>query len=161
MADAPNPAAPEGPADPPTPDPPEVKPDPVQLPDDHPVVKSLAAVRAELKEAQGKLKQAEDAEKDDLTRATESAASEKERADNAEAELARLRAAVKHGLSEDDLDLLGAGTPDEIEARAKRLSERIGTSDQERRTPAPALGQPGGDPGVDVQSLVDSIPSTA
>jgi hypothetical protein len=40
-------------------------------------------------------------------------------------ELAKLRAAVKHGLSDDDLDLLGTGTVEEIEARAERLAARL------------------------------------
>lgn len=41
-------------------------------------------------------------------------------------ELARLKAAVKHGISEEDLDLLGSGTAEEIEDRAKRLADRLG-----------------------------------
>ena len=48
--------------------------------------------------------------------------------DAATSETARLRAAIKYGLAEDDLDLLGDGTPEQIEARAKRLSERAGGS---------------------------------
>lgn len=52
------------------------------------------------------------------------------------AELARMKAAVKHGLSEDDLDLLGSGTPEEIEARAERLAARLkGTTPPAPETP--------------------------
>lgn len=40
-------------------------------------------------------------------------------------ELAKLRAAVKHGLSDDDLELLGTGTAEEIEGRAERLAARL------------------------------------
>ena len=40
-------------------------------------------------------------------------------------ELARARAALKYKLADEDLDLLGTGTPEEIDARAKRLSERL------------------------------------
>jgi hypothetical protein len=40
-------------------------------------------------------------------------------------ELARVKAALKYKLADEDLDLLGTGTPDEIDARAKRLSERL------------------------------------
>ena len=54
-------------------------------------------------------------------------AAEKARKEAAEtaAELAKLRAAVKHGLSDEDLDLLGTGTAEEIEARAERLAARL------------------------------------
>jgi hypothetical protein len=40
-------------------------------------------------------------------------------------ELARAKAALKYKLADEDLDLLGTGTPEEIDARAKRLSERL------------------------------------
>lgn len=43
----------------------------------------------------------------------------------ASSELARARAALKYKLADEDLDLLGTGTPEEIDARAKRLSERL------------------------------------
>lgn len=42
------------------------------------------------------------------------------------ARLARAEAAIKYkNLTAEDLELLGNGTPDEIDARAKRLSERL------------------------------------
>ncbi|AYN57411.1 head scaffolding protein [Arthrobacter phage Constance] len=42
------------------------------------------------------------------------------------AKLARAEAAIKYkNLTAEDLDLLGEGTPEEIDARAKRLSERL------------------------------------
>jgi uncharacterized membrane protein len=40
-------------------------------------------------------------------------------------EIARLTAALNHGLSADDLDLLGTGTAEEITKRAERLAERL------------------------------------
>lgn len=56
-------------------------------------------------------------------------------------ELARVKAALKYKLADEDLDLLGTGTPDEIDARAKRLSERLAPPppnyDGGARTPAP------------------------
>lgn len=57
--------------------------------------------------------------------------------DSTSVELARMRAALKHGLDDDDLDLLGTGTDDEIDERAKRLAERIGTTKK-----APASRRP-------------------
>jgi hypothetical protein len=63
------------------------------------------------------------------------------------AELARVKAAVKHGLSEEDLDLLGThGTPEEIDARAERLAARIKAAGASK--PKPDFG--GGDRGTDV-----------
>lgn len=47
------------------------------------------------------------------------------RASAAEAELAKAKAALKYKLSAEDLDILGNGTPDEIDARAQRLAERL------------------------------------
>lgn len=51
-------------------------------------------------------------------------AAEQTAAQNAN-ELAKVKAALKYKLADEDLDLLGTGTPDEIDARAKRLSERL------------------------------------
>jgi hypothetical protein len=51
-------------------------------------------------------------------------------AQSASNELARAKAALKYKLADEDLDLLGTGTPEEMDARAKRLSERL--------TPRPA-----------------------
>lgn len=111
---------------------------PARLPDDHPLVKAFTATKTELAAARTKVQQFEDANRSDLERATGARDSEKARADNAEAEAARLRSALKHGLSVDDLDLLGNGTADEIEARAARLAERLGSS----TTPPPAPPTP-------------------
>lgn len=82
------------------------------------------------------------------------AAAEKRAADTA-AELARMKAVVKYGLTEDDLALLGSGTPEEIEERAEKLAARLKVA-----TPAAppaaglgAVGQPigGGSADLDVQ----------
>lgn len=42
--------------------------------------------------------------------------------DTAASELTRLRVAVRHGLSEEDFDLLGSGSEEEIETRAQRIA---------------------------------------
>jgi hypothetical protein len=64
------------------------------------------------------------------------------------AELARLKAAVKHGLSEEDLDLLGThGTADEIAARAEKLAKRLKAVDAVK---AKSKDFGGGDRGTDV-----------
>lgn len=110
---------------------------PARLPDDHPLVRAFNATKTELAAARNTVKQFEDANKTDLERATGERDSEKARADTAEAEAARMRSALKHGLSIDDLDLLGNGTADEIEARAARLAERLGGA-----TPPPPATPP-------------------
>lgn len=89
----------------------------------------------------------EESQKSELQKAADAAAKAKADADATRAELARMQAAVKHGLSEDDLDLLGThGTPEEIEARAERLSARLKAA--EANKPKPDFG--GGDRGGDV-----------
>lgn len=46
--------------------------------------------------------------------------------DEAKADLAIARSAVKHGLSESDMELIGRhGTPEEIESRAEKLAARL------------------------------------
>lgn len=112
-----------------------------RLPDDHPVVVALNKANREAAAQRAKVKEFEDAQKDDLTRLSDNLAAEKDRADKAEAETARLRAAVEHGLTADDLDLLGNGTPKEIAERAKRLADRIGSQTGPRRpNPDPSQG---------------------
>src|SRR5690554_4394652 len=76
---------------------------PIQLPDDHPLVKALKATRDELKTVR-------DAEKTDLQRATDDLTSERNRATGLETELHQLRSALKHGIDLEDVDLLGTGT---------------------------------------------------
>lgn len=70
--------------------------------------------------------------------------------DTALAELAVLRAAVKHNLSEDDLELLEGLPADVVEQRAAKLAARV--QPRSPRTPDPHLGretppiqQPAGD----------------
>lgn len=67
-----------------------------------------------------------EAQKTEAQKAADRATAAEKRATEAAAELARMTAAVKHGLTEDDLDLLGThGTPEEIEARAEKLAARL------------------------------------
>lgn len=72
-----------------------------------------------------RLAELEDAQKTEQQRLEDRAAAAEAERDTARQELTRLRMAARYGIGEDDLDLLGSGTDDEIEARAKRLSERL------------------------------------
>lgn len=138
-------AAPETDAPPPPDTTPDAEPDTPtddRLPDDHPVVKALKKANEEAAAARLKVKEFEDANKSDLERAQSDRDAERERADAAETELARLKAALKFKLDEDDLELLGTGTPEEIEQRAEKLAARIGGDKNERdRSPDRRLGR--------------------
>ena len=91
----------------------------------------------------------EESQKSELQKAADIAAKAQEDAATSRAELAVMQAAVKHGLSQDDLDLLGShGTPDEIDARAEKLAGRLKAADATK--PKPDFG--GGDRGGDVTS---------
>lgn len=122
-------------------------PPPDRLPDDHPLVKAYSAVKGELAEAKGKVREFEDAALTEEERRQEALAAATRERDAATLEAARLRAAIEHGLSADDLDLIGGSTPEEIAERAKKLAERV-TSKGDRR-PDRSLGrteQPVADP---------------
>lgn len=94
-----------------------------------------------------RLDEFEESQKSELQKAADAAAAAKADADATRAELARLQAAVKHSLSEEDLELLGThGTPDEIEARAQKLAARL--KGVEANKPKPDFGA--GDRGTDV-----------
>lgn len=89
----------------------------------------------------------EESQKTEQQKLSDKAAAAEAKASMTEAELARVKAAVKHGLTEDDLELLGAhGTPEEIDARAEKLAARIKAV--EAAKPKPDFG--GGDRGGDV-----------
>jgi len=112
-----------------------------RLPDDHPLVTAFERVKGELNEAKKKVQQFEDADKSDLERVTGERDTEKARADSLALENARLRALIEHGLTKDDLDLLGGGTPEEIEERAEKLAQRLGEKKNDR-SPDRSFGQP-------------------
>lgn len=96
----------------------------------------------------------EESQKTEQQKLVDAAAKAREEATATTAELARVKAAVKHGLTEDDLELLGThGTPEEIDARAERLAARI--KGAEANKPKPDFG--GGNKGDDVSSKPGTI----
>lgn len=91
------------------------------------VNQEAASLRKRLKEAEPlaqKALEAEEAAKDEKTKLTEAKEAAAQEAAEAKTEAIRLRMLLKYGLEEDDLDLLGTGDEEAIEARAKRLQER-------------------------------------
>jgi hypothetical protein len=86
----------------------------------------------DLKSKAAEFDRASDAQKTEAQRiAGQLAKVEKERdgtsreRDELRTQLARLEVALEHGISREDIDLLGSGSREEIDARAKRLAERL------------------------------------
>lgn len=96
-----------------------------------------------------RLDEFEESQKTELQKAADAAAAAKADADASKAQTAVLQAMVDHGLSKDDLELLGShGTPEEIDQRAERLATRLKGAQADK--PKPDFG--GGDRGKDVTS---------
>jgi hypothetical protein len=87
--------------------------------------RSKYADYADLKTKAERLAELESAGKSEIEKANERAQAAETAAQAHAAELAKAKAALKYKLSDEDLDLLGSGTAEEIDARAKRLSERL------------------------------------
>lgn len=107
-----------------------------------------ASLRKRLKEAEPlaqKAREAEEAAKDEKTKLAEAKEAAALEATEAKAEVIRLRMAIKYGLEEEDLDLLGTGDEEAIENRAKRLVERSRGQEPENRRPRERL-RPGAVP---------------
>lgn len=93
-------------------------------------------------DAAAKLREIEDANKSEQEKLAEALEAARNDANTTKAELARMRAAVKYGLSEDDLELLGSGDADEIETRAEKLAARLAASTKpEGSRPVTGLGK--------------------
>ena len=117
---------------------PENPPSTEKLPDDHPVVIALRKANQEAAAARAKIKEFEDKDKSELDKAIEAAAAAVKAQAETELENQRLKAAVKFGLSEDDLALLGDGPADGFMARAEALAARLAVSTPQ---PNPIVGQ--------------------
>ena len=90
----------------------------------------------------------EESQKTEQQKLADKAAAAEAKVAETAAELALVRAAVKHGLSEDDLELLGShGTAEEIEERAQKLAARLKTAGEVKGTADFGGGDRGGDVG--------------
>jgi len=125
------------------------------------------AAERELAELRKRLQAYEDREKTELQKAQEAAERYQAELRAARVANARLMAAAMHNIPPDLIDLLGDGTDEEIEARAKLLAERLAAAQQPAPTPAPAPAQrpeptrpvesltPGGQPVEDATARED------
>ncbi len=87
--------------------------------------REAAKYRTKAKEgasAAAELERIRDSQKTETEKVQERASKAEQRAQAAEAELIRERIARRHKIDDEDLDLLGTGTEEQLEARAKRLS---------------------------------------
>jgi hypothetical protein len=82
----------------------------------------------EWKPAADRLKQVEDSQKTDLQRMQDQLASVSRERDDARVDATRVRLGLRYKLDEPDLEFLGAGSDEEMETRAKRLAERVGSA---------------------------------
>ena len=133
--------------------------DPARLPDDHPLVKALAAQKDEIKALKAKatrLDEIEDASKTEAQRAAEALADAKAEAVQARAELLRYRAAAEYGItSAEDIELFLTGSDEEtLQRQAKALSERSAAASKPR-APMPDPNQ--GSTGVPPASVGDQF----
>lgn len=119
MSDQPAPDAP--PSDAPKPDAPPTKEQSIKLPDDHPLVTTLATQKEQIRDLKSKLETAGNASKTTEQRLAEL----EERAVKAERAALVKSAQVKHSISDEDAALFLTGdTADALEAQAKRLADR-------------------------------------
>lgn len=81
-------------------------------------------------DAAARLQKLEDAQKTEQEKLTEQLEAERATARTNAVEAARYRAAMKHGLSDEDLEWLG-DDPDQIEDRAERLAARLAAATPE------------------------------
>lgn len=136
---------------------------PVELPEDHPLVKSLAAQKAEIKALKDKarrLDEIEESQKSDAERQADEIAQVREEAAKASAELLRYRAAATHGITDaEDIELFLTGQDEEtIERQAKALSARLAAGSGPRAPkPDPNQGRSGASPSSTADQFAAAI----
>lgn len=87
--------------------------------------REAASYRTKLREAEPLVKKAQEAEeanKTEIQKANERAQAAEQREKDSQTGFARLELAVQYGIAPDDIDLIGSGTREEMDARAKRLA---------------------------------------
>jgi hypothetical protein len=103
------------------------------LPDDHPLVRTLAEQKKTIKELKAKaqrLDEFEEAQKSEAEKAAERLTQAEQRAAEAEAKALRREVALEHGLSSGDAELLDNLTD---EGAMRRLAERLAAVNEDKR----------------------------
>lgn len=93
----------------------------------------------QLRQAAEKYREFEDSQKTELERATQRATGLEQQLADMQSANARLLAAATHNIPPDLIELLGAGTDEEINARAEALAERLKAT---APAPSPAAQRP-------------------
>lgn len=84
--------------------------------------RSLRTRIKELEAFESKIKELEDSQKSEAQKVQERAQKAEQDAAEARSELARERIARRYKIDDEDLELLGTGTEEQLEARAKRIA---------------------------------------
>lgn len=116
---------------------------PIQLPDDHPLVRTLAAQKDQIKELREKAKrldEIEDSQKTEAERASDQLAEATQRAEAAETALIQRDVAMEKGVPAKALKFLTGTTREEIEASADEVLGLIGEAGKPR-SPQPDPNQ--------------------
>lgn len=114
-------------------------PDPVQLPDDHPLVKAYAAQKSEIAALKAKVTEFEDANKTEAEKAAERLAAAEREAAEAKAAILRRDIALEHSLSKDDAALLDNVTDEDA---MRSLAARLAALQVEDKNPRPPRPDP-------------------
>jgi hypothetical protein len=93
--------------------------------------KRAAEAERERNRLAARLKELEDAGKSEVQKLAEQVAAAERARDESAAEALRYKVAAKHGLSVEDLDLLGSGDESVLEVRATRIAALKGNGQQE------------------------------
>jgi hypothetical protein len=145
------------PVDPPTE--PEGEQQPTgRLPDDHPLVTALARIKDEAKQLRSQVREFEDRDKTEDQRLKERIAE----LETSASEAARLRVAIRKGLTETQARRLVGATEEELEADAEQLLADFRQDRDDGRRPQERL-RPGATPSVepdnfDPAKIVERIP---
>lgn len=117
--------------------------------------KNLRSRVKELEAYEAKVKELEESQKTDQQKAIERAEKAEQEANATRSELIRERIARRHSITDEDMDLLGSGTEEEIESRATRLAAKnaaaAGTSTDSSAPPTARTSEklhPGASPKV-------------
>jgi hypothetical protein len=143
---------------------------PTVLPEDHPLVKTLALLKAEVKSLKPQATAYEElveSQKTEAQRQADAALAVATERDAARAEALAYRVAAAHGVTPDNFDLLGTGTEEAITARAERVGGllKVQAENEQLRAelealragkPSPATTRPVADlkPGATPQNAV-------